>query len=100
MIFGHWLLHMTDFDSKADWQAEYFCTKDAARYTGLSRQWFEQARVRGDGPPYCKVTRAVRYKRSELDEWMLARQSRHIIVIYSWIDGCTLIRNLKTEMDE
>lgn len=56
---------------------EYLCIKEAARYTGLSRQWFEQARHKGDGPPYIKLGRAVRYKRSELDAWLLARSRRH-----------------------
>ena len=52
-------------------------TKSAARYTSLSRQWFEQARHRGDGPPYIKIGRAVRYKRSDLDDWFATRKRRH-----------------------
>lgn len=53
---------------------EYFTTKQAADYLGMSTQFLEIARHKGNGPPYIKLRRAVRYKRSELDEWMLSHQ--------------------------
>ncbi|MBT7942619.1 MAG: helix-turn-helix domain-containing protein [Alphaproteobacteria bacterium] len=55
---------------------EYFHTDQAAEYLGMSRQFLEIARHRGDGsgPPFIKLTRAVRYKKSELDDWMAARR--------------------------
>ena len=31
----------------------------------------------GDGPPYIKLARAVRYHRPSLDQWMLERQRSH-----------------------
>ena len=55
-------------------QQEYLTTRQAAHYTGLSKPFLDIARHRGDGPPYSKLGHAVRYKRSVLDEWMLARQ--------------------------
>jgi len=53
---------------------EYLDTGKAATYLGLSAEYLEIARHRGgEGPPYTKLPRAVRYKRSDLDAWM-ARQ--------------------------
>jgi Helix-turn-helix domain len=53
---------------------EYMTTIEAASYLKLSRQFLEAARYRGDGsgPPYIKLDRAVRYRRSVLDQWMTA----------------------------
>ena len=52
----------------------YMTTEEAAAYLKLSRQYLEAARYRGDGsgPPYVKLERAVRYRRSVLDAWMSA----------------------------
>ena len=53
---------------------EYLDTIDAARYLGFSVQHLEIGRCRGYGPPYVRVgAKAIRYKRSELDRWMLER---------------------------
>ncbi len=49
---------------------EYLRTPQAAAYLGMSRQYLEIARHTGGGPPYIKLSRAVRYKRTDLDEWM------------------------------
>ena len=56
---------------------EYLSTEQVAAYLGMSRQWLEIGRHKGYGPPYIKLGHAVRYKRSALDEWMLARQQSH-----------------------
>jgi len=49
-------------------------TIEAAAYLRMSRQFLECARYRGDGsgPPYLKVGKSVRYRRSALDVWMSA----------------------------
>ena len=49
--------------------SDYMTTVEAAAYLKLSRQFLEAARYRGDGsgPPYIKLERAVRYRRSALD---------------------------------
>jgi hypothetical protein len=54
--------------------SDYMTTVEAAAYLKLSRQFLEAARYRGDGsgPPYIKLQRAVRYRRSVLDAWMSA----------------------------
>lgn len=48
----------------------YLCTQQAAQYLQVSTQWLEIGRVKGYGPPYIKLSRMVRYKTSDLDEWM------------------------------
>ncbi|MHC2676814.1 putative DNA-binding transcriptional regulator AlpA [Bradyrhizobium diazoefficiens] len=56
----------------AEQTTEYLTTVEAAAYIKLSRQYLELARHRGDGkgPPFIKLARAVRYRRSALDAWM------------------------------
>jgi Helix-turn-helix domain len=51
---------------------DYMTTQEAAAYLKLSRQFLEAARYKGDGsgPPYIKLERAVRYRKSVLDAWM------------------------------
>ena len=53
---------------------DYMTTMEAAAYLKLSRQYLEAARYRGDGsgPPYIKLERAVRYRRSRARSWMTA----------------------------
>ena len=55
----------------------FLTTAEAADYLRLSRQFLEIARHRGNGPPYIKLSRAVRYHRPSLDAWMLERQRSH-----------------------
>ena len=41
---------------------------------GLSRRFLEVAAVRGDGPPFIKIGRSVRYRVSDLRGWIEARR--------------------------
>ena len=50
-------------------------TKQAAGYLGLSCQRLETWRCAGDGPPFIKISKAVRYRRASLDDWLAARSS-------------------------
>jgi hypothetical protein len=54
--------------------SEYLTTPQAATYTNYSEEYLEIARHKADGsgPNYIKVNRAVRYTRTDLDEWMEA----------------------------
>ncbi|NVE95889.1 helix-turn-helix domain-containing protein [Altererythrobacter lutimaris] len=52
----------------------YLSPSDAAKYLGLSAKLLEAWRHRGEGPPYTKMDRAVRYRRADLDEFMGARR--------------------------
>ncbi len=53
---------------------QYLTPADAATYLGLSAKQLEAWRGRGEGPPYTKLDRAVRYNRADLDEWMSGRR--------------------------
>ncbi|MFN3960568.1 MAG: helix-turn-helix transcriptional regulator [Parvularculaceae bacterium] len=55
--------------------AEFIDTKKAAELTGLSKQFFECGRSKGDPnqPRWIKVGRRVLYSRSELIAWMRHR---------------------------
>ncbi len=55
--------------------AEYLNTQQAAAYVGLSAEFLEIARCRrSDGPAWHKLSRAVRYRRSDLDAWMASHR--------------------------
>ncbi len=56
---------------------EYLTTVQAAAYLGLSRQQLEIWRSKGGGPIYVKLSHAVRYRRSALDDYMAARERDH-----------------------
>ena len=48
--------------------------KDAARFLKVSLPWLAKARMQGDGPPYIKVGRSIRYTELALLQWMKSRQ--------------------------
>jgi predicted DNA-binding transcriptional regulator AlpA len=48
--------------------------KDAAKLLKLSVSWLAKARMRGDGPPFIKIGRAIRYAEAALLQWMKSRQ--------------------------
>jgi excisionase family DNA binding protein len=49
---------------------------DAAAYLRLSRRTLERLRVSGLGPKFVKCGRSVRYRQSDLEEWIAARVVR------------------------
>jgi predicted DNA-binding transcriptional regulator AlpA len=49
-------------------------TAQISKWLGLSVQWFEIGRSKGFGPPFVKVSpRCVRYRRSDVREWLRSR---------------------------
>ena len=49
--------------------------KETARRLKISVSWLAKARMRGDGPPFIKVSeRAVRYTDAAIMQWMKSRQ--------------------------
>jgi predicted DNA-binding transcriptional regulator AlpA len=48
--------------------------KEAAHLLRVSLSWLAKARMRGDGPPYIKVGRAIRYSEAALIQWMKSNQ--------------------------
>jgi predicted DNA-binding transcriptional regulator AlpA len=52
-------------------------TAEAAFLLGLSPRTLETLRLRGDGPPFIAVSsRAIRYRRSDLEAWISNRRRR------------------------
>jgi predicted DNA-binding transcriptional regulator AlpA len=47
---------------------------EAAQILKVSLSWLAKARMRGDGPPFIKVGRAIRYSEATLLQWMRAHQ--------------------------
>jgi predicted DNA-binding transcriptional regulator AlpA len=47
---------------------------DAANLLRLSPSWLAKARMRGDGPPYVKLGRSIRYTETGILQWMRSRQ--------------------------
>jgi len=48
--------------------------KEVANFLRLSVSWLAKARMRGDGPPYVKLGRAIRYRKGALVQWLRSRQ--------------------------
>jgi excisionase family DNA binding protein len=48
--------------------------KEAAKLLKVSLSWLAKARMRGDGPPYVKIGRSIRYSETALVQWMKSRQ--------------------------
>lgn len=54
--------------------ADRFLTeREASTLTGLSVAWFQRSRWSGGGPPFIKISRAVRYSERSLIAWLQAR---------------------------
>jgi len=48
--------------------------KEAATRLKVSLSWLAKARMRGDGPPYILIGRSIRYRETDLLQWMKSRQ--------------------------
>lgn len=49
-------------------------TEDAARYTGLSSSTLTKLRVKGGGPTFIKLGKAVVYDSHDLDKWLATKR--------------------------
>ncbi len=47
--------------------------KETSKILGKSTSWLAKSRLTGDGPPYVKVGRSVRYLKSGLETWLQSR---------------------------
>jgi len=47
--------------------------KEVAQMLNVSLSWLAKARLRGDGPRYVKIGRAVRYPESSVREYVKSR---------------------------
>jgi predicted DNA-binding transcriptional regulator AlpA len=48
--------------------------KEAAQVLAVSVSWLAKSRMRGDGPPFIRIGRSIRYREAELLHWMRSRQ--------------------------
>ena len=48
--------------------------KEVAARLKVSLSWLAKARMRGDGPPYIRIGRSIRYAEAALIQWMKSRQ--------------------------
>ena len=48
-------------------------TTEAAQFVRLGKPTIERFRLTGEGPRYCKLGGAVRYRRCDLEEWLESR---------------------------
>jgi excisionase family DNA binding protein len=51
-----------------------FTPEEIADRLKVSLSWLAKARMSGDGPPFIKVGRAIRYSEAALQQWMKSRQ--------------------------
>lgn len=49
---------------------------EAAEYLRSSTSTLAKLRLTGNGPPFIKIGRAVRYRRDDLDKWMVAHLTK------------------------
>ena len=49
---------------------------EAADFLRLSQSWLAKSWMRGDGPPFVKIGRAIRYRESSLVQWLKSNQRR------------------------
>jgi len=54
---------------------ELLSNADAARYLGISKSTLNNWRALDTGPPYVRLGRP-RYRRSDIDTWLIARMKR------------------------
>jgi len=55
---------------------DYLDPKEAADYLRSSTSTLAQLRHRRKGPPYTHIGTAIRYRRADLDAWMVAQLVR------------------------
>lgn len=49
---------------------ETYSVAEAADYLGFSKSWLDRSRLRGGGPAYCKIGRAIRYRCPDLEAYL------------------------------
>jgi predicted DNA-binding transcriptional regulator AlpA len=64
---------LLESDQELNGRERLLTAKDAADRLRLSPSWLAKARMRGDGPPFVKLGRSVRYRESALAKWTRTR---------------------------
>jgi excisionase family DNA binding protein len=69
----------------------YLTPHEAAEYLRSSASTLAKLRVYGGGPHFCRIGKAIRYRRSDLDAFMSARRVRSTsepIIVGAGSDKC------------
>jgi excisionase family DNA binding protein len=48
--------------------------KEAAKLLKVSTSWLAKARMTGEGPPYIRIGRSIRYSEAAVLQWLKSRQ--------------------------
>lgn len=54
-------------------QATIVDTVQAAKFIGLAKPTLDKMRLVGNGPPYVKMGKSVRYRIEDLESWVASR---------------------------
>lgn len=55
---------------------DYMTPSEAAEFLRTSTSTLAKRRLYNDSPKFCRIGRAIRYRRSDLEEFMLANRVR------------------------
>jgi predicted DNA-binding transcriptional regulator AlpA len=47
---------------------------ETSQILNVSLSWLAKARMRGDGPPFIKIGRVIRYSEAALQQWVKSQQ--------------------------
>src|SRR5262245_37871206 len=61
--------------------------RDVATLTGRARPTLQKDRLRGDGIPFIKIGRHVRYRRSDVNTWIAGRKAFSSTSEYGAVDA-------------
>jgi hypothetical protein len=54
----------------------YYTPREAAAYLKSSTSTLAKRRLYGDGPQFCRIGRAIRYRKADLDEFMACTRAQ------------------------
>jgi predicted DNA-binding transcriptional regulator AlpA len=63
-----------DMAEKVNSPERQLTPKEAAEFLRVSESWLAKERMRGDGPPFAKFGRAVRYGEGDLLQYVKSRR--------------------------
>lgn len=62
-------------EQRSECADDIFDTSEAAEYLKMSASSLNKMRVYGTGPAFCRAGRLVRYRRGDLNDWIIARRT-------------------------
>ncbi len=60
-----------------DFASKLLNTSELAKYLGVNDSTLRQYRIKGNGPTYIKIGHLVRYKISDIEEWLNNLSKKH-----------------------